>query len=434
MILSPLPSRNLKRPPLGVMDSRGRIAGHSRGLVFADSPAILLRMVREYGGKGWYSRGNASVRWLRFEIAGTTYYPGVESPTLESLEALEEFAAARNVGIGALPSVAFNLFRSTLSASVEVASRGEVIPQRYPRGPRLHAAPGVYGECHSYDIRAAYLWSIGTLRIPVAYCLPTRMRIEEIVKLPGSFVKARICFDRRSDIPFGILPALKHGGQTAWVNRGSHTLILTGDDLVIASLCGARIRIDRAWVGVSFTSPFERFMELACSMRENCGGLGKQVANMLWGVFWAGGADVYEARFEKGARRFTTHRMQSREPLSFPIGATVLSRIRSRVFMEGVSRSAIHVHTDGVISTQPPLVSLGNEPGDWRMVGRYDECEVLAPGWYRYRVGETERYKLAGRVATEERARRIFHHRREAWLVPEGELRRSIHNDNMGTV
>jgi hypothetical protein len=418
LILSPLPSKKLERSDAGCMDSRGRIEG-GRKVVYTDSPAILLRMAREYGGKAWFSRGNATTRWLRFEIAGTVYYPGAENVTLESVVALEEFASRRNVGLGALPAVAFNLFRTTIGTSVEVASRGDTIPQKYPRGARLHAAPGLYQNCTSFDIRAAYLWSIGTMKLPVAYCTPTRMSIGELVSLPGSFARARVSFTRK-DIPFGILPALRHDGSTSWVNRGGHTLILTGDDLMIAHLCGAHIRIDRAWVGVSFVSPFERFYELGKEMRQSCGPLGKQVANMLWGVFWAGGADVWEANFEGGARRFTTRKLHRREPLSFPVGATVLSRIRSKVFMEGVSRSTIHVHTDGVISTKPPMVSYGSEPGDWRLVGTMDECEVLAPGWYRYRMGENERYKLAGRVATQGAAKRIFHHRRPEW---EGTIR-----------
>jgi hypothetical protein len=392
------------------MDSKGTIHG-GRQVVYTDSPRLLIRMAREYGGKAWFSKGNAQTRWLRFEIAGTTYYPGAENVTLESVKQLEEFAARRNVKLGALPSVAFNLFRTTLPRTIEVAGRGETIPQKYPRGARLHAAPGLYRDCVSFDIRAAYLWSIGTLRFPVAYCTPSRVKLSELALLPGSFARARVSFKRR-DVPFGILPALRKDGSTAWVNKGGHTLILTGEDLTIAHLCGAHIRIDRAWVGVSFVSPFERFYELGKEMRQSCGTLGKQVANMLWGVFWAGGADVWEAKFEPGARRFTTRQLNSREPLSFPIGASVLSRIRSKVFMEGVSRSTVHVHTDGVISTAPPLVSYGDEPGDWRLVGTLDECEVLAPGWYRYRVGATEKFKLAGRVATEEKARRIFHHRR----------------------
>jgi len=412
------------------MDARGRVEG-GRDIVYTESPALLLRMAMEFGGKAWFSRGNASTRWLKFDIAGTTYYPGAEGVTLESVEALSEFAARRNVRLGALPGVAFNLFRSTLSGSVEVASRGDAIPQRYPRGPRLHAAPGVYRDCVSYDLRAAYLWSIGTLKMPVAYCLPTRMNLAELVSLPGSFALARVSFNRK-DIPFGILPSLTKQGTTAWVNKGSHTLILTGDDLAIAHLCGAAIRIDKAWVGVSFVSPFESFYELAIEMRSTCGALGKQVANMLWGVFWAGGANVWEATFHKGSRKFTTRQMQSREPLSFPIGATVLARIRSKVFMEGVSKSSVHVHTDGVIATKPPLLSYGNEPGDWRLVGNLNECEVLAPGWYRYREGDKETYKLAGRVASRDAARRIFHHRREIWK--QSESRKFIHPANMDTV
>jgi hypothetical protein len=331
--------------------------------------------------------------------------------------ALEEFAAERGVEMAGFPKVAFNLFRSTLPGYCEIAMGATMPRHKFPPGARLHARPGVYTDAVSLDIRGAYLWSTGTLRIPTMYS-SNSARLSEILDCPGSFALVRVKL--RKDVPYGPVPCFSDEGVTAYPTRKSKysdPVLLSGEDLKLAVMMGD-VRVEKAWTGKRFVSPFTAFYYLAKDLRSECGEVGKQVANTLWGVF-STGTQLSMVRFEPGERRYKVRQLPAREPLCFPVAATVLSRVRAKVYSESVGENTIHVHTDGVIITgSVEHLPLGTEPGEWRIVGRYPSVEILAPGWYRYVNGDgVEKIKAAGRApASDEATRRIFNHRRKEWL------------------
>jgi hypothetical protein len=419
MIVHPLPyRRNVGRIPLATMDSAGTVDGSLGGICFADSPQPLLRLARRRGGTATMLRGRGSTRWLRFQIGGTTYIPGTPNPSLEEVRALESFAAGHGVEMSSLPKVAFNLFRSTLPGYQEIALGATMPRDKFPPGARLHARPGVYDDAVSLDVCAAYLWGIGTLRIPVVYSTG-RARLSEIIESPGSFALARIRLRRES--MYGAVPCFSNEGTTAYPTRRegySDLVLLSSDDLRLAAVMGD-VRIEKSWTGTRYVSPFTAFYSLANEMREECGAIGKQTANTLWGVF-STGAQVSTVTFIPGERRHKIQRMPLRDPLCFPVAAIVLSRIRSKVY-GAMGENTVHVHTDGIITTGSVAhIPIGDTPGEWRIVGRYPRVEVLAPGWYRYvTTSGEERIKAAGRdPANDASTRRIFNHRRKTWLEP----------------
>lgn len=419
MVIHPLPFRStVRRIPLGVMDSGGSVSGSLGGIVFADSAQPLLRLVRRRGGTATMIRGRGSTRWLKFEIAGTTYIPGSPNPDLEEVRALEAYAASRGVAMSGLPRVAFNLFRSTLPGYCEIAVGATMPRDKFPPGARLHARPGIYSDAVSLDIRAAYLWGIGTLRIPTMYSTG-KVRLSELLDCPGGFALVRVKLKR--DVPYGPTPCFSDEGTTAYPTRRerySTPVLLSSEDLQLAAIMG-EVRVEKAWTGTRFVSPFTSFYHLAQELRNDCGSMGKQVANTLWGVF-STGAQVSFVKFSPGDNRYRIQKMPQREPLCFPVAASVLSRVRAKVYREAVGESSVHVHTDGIIATGSiSHLPLGESPGDWRIVGRYPTVEVLAPGWYRYVTeGGEEKIKTAGRApANDETTRRVFNHRRDHWLA-----------------
>jgi len=201
------------------------------------------------------------------------------------------------------------------------------------------------------------------------------------------------------------------------------------------------VRVEKSWTATRFVSPFTSFYYLARELREECGEIGKQVANTLWGVFSTGSA-VSVVTFRPNENRYRIQKMPEREPLCFPVAASVLSRVRAKVYREAVSSNTVHVHTDGVIATGSiEHMPMGSEPGEWRIVGRYPEVEVLAPGWYRYVKDGVEKFKVAGRApGHSESTRRAFNHRRESWLQSLAAVQvgrtvlPSIHRVDTGTV
>lgn len=418
MIVHPLPYRsNVPRIPLGVMDSAGTVEGELGGIVFADSPQPLLRMIRIHGGTATMIRGRGATRWLRFSINGTEYYPGIPGPSLSEIHSLENFAAERGVEMSSFPRMAFNLFRASLPGYTEIAMGANMPRALFPPGARLHARPGLYSDAVSIDVRAAYLWGIGTLRIPVMYS-SSKARLSEILDCPGGFALASVRL--RKEVPYGPVPCFSDNGTTAYpTRREGYTApaLLSSEDLKLASMMGD-VRVEKSWTGTRFSSPFTSFYHLAKEMRAECGDAGKQVANTLWGVFSAG-ASVCLVEFKRGENRAKIRKLPSRDPLCFPVAATVLSRLRAKVYYEAVGENAIHVHTDGVIAVgSVSHIPFGDEPGSWRIVGRYPTIEVLSPGWYRYVNSEgVEKIKAAGRApANDEQTRRVFNHRRGEWL------------------
>ena len=442
MIVHPLPYRSsVPRIPLGTMGSAGTIDGELGGIVFADSPQPLLRMARRYGGTATMIRGRGATRWLRFQINGTTYYPGIPNPSLAEVESLAEFAASHGVEMSSLPRLAFNLFRATLPGYMEIAMGASMPRELFPPGARLHARPGVYSDAVSLDIRAAYLWGIGTLRIPVMYS-SSKARLSEVLDCPGSFALARVRL--RKEVPYGPVPCFSDNGTTAYPTRRegyTRPVLLSADDLRLAAIMGD-VRLEKTWTGTRFVSPFTAFYHLAKEMRLECGDIGKQVANTLWGTFSAG-ASVCIVEFSQGQNRAKIRKLPAREPLCFPVAATVLSRLRAKVYQEVIGENVVHVHTDGVITVGSIThIPLGSEPGAWRIAGRYPTIEVLSPGWYRYVNTEgVEKIKAAGRMpANDEMTRRVFNHRRGEWLQSSkgvavgGTELPSIHRVDTGTV
>ena len=423
------------------MDNAGTVDGNLGGICFADSPQPVLRLARRYGGTATMIRGRGSTRWLRFDVGKTTFIPGVANPQLSEVLALEEFAAKRGVQMSSFPRIAFNLFRATLPGYMEIAVGATMPRDQFPPGARLHARPGVYVDAVSLDLRAAYLWGIGTLRIPAVYSTD-RARLSEIVDCPGAFALVRVKLKR--EVPYGPVPCFSDAGTTAFPTRRERytaPVLLSSEDLRLAVMMGD-VRVEKAWTGNRFVSPFTSFYHLATELREECGDVGKQVANTLWGVFSTGSA-ISMVTFRPEDKRYKIRRLPPREPLCFPVAASVLARVRSKVYAEAVGENTVHVHTDGIIATgNVAHISLGSDPGDWRMVGRYPEVEILAPGWYRYVNSEgEERYKVAGRApGNSEATRRAFNHRRKEWLEPQHGVRLggtelpSIHRADTGTV
>jgi hypothetical protein len=290
---------------------------------------------------------------------------------------------------------------------------------KFPPGARLHAKPGVYDDAVSLDIRAAYLWGIGTLRIPSLYST-SRVRLSEILECPGAF--AVVTFKLRREVLYGPIPCFSNEGVTAFPTRKegySDPVLLSSEELRLAAEMGD-IRVRKSWTGTKLVSPFSSFYHLAQELREECGEVGKQVANTLWGTF-STGARLSMVTFKVGESRYKITPLPSRQPLCFPVAATVLSRVRAKVYADAISSHTIHVHTDGIIATGGiSHMPLGDNPGDWRIVGRYPTVEVLAPGWYRYVDSSgVEKIKAAGRTGSDESTRRVFKHRRESWLQPQ---------------
>jgi hypothetical protein len=199
----------------------------------------------------------------------------------------------------------------------------------------------------------------------------------------------------------------------------SNPVILSGYDLAVAMACNIQVRVLRGWVADCVSTPFSAFMHLAFSLRaSDFPGIAKQAGNTLYGTFGAS-SNLAMVTFAPG-KRGKIRNLPPREALSLPISCSVLSRMRSRLYLEAVGNATIHAHTDGIMvphANAPYHLLSGEGLGKWRIANRFSKVEILTPSWYRTISDYGESFKMAGHVDIDhERARRLFGHYRERML------------------
>lgn len=421
MILSPLPLRRIPKVPIGLMlpdgnivDETGAVFSAARTaakVVYASSPMYPLRVAKRIGGKGFLIGNRSTKRWTRFDFPGFSVFPGVESPSLEGLIALRDASYAEGISAASLQKMAFFLCRSTLPGFVKIAENESDIPLgELPLGARLYDRPGVYKSLASYDIRGAYLWGISTLPVPATLSRVRRIRPEELCSERVGFVRATVWLKA---FPVGPIPVLQDG-RTIFPEKPERVRVfLTLDDFRLSRELGIRSSIEEAWIGGNISYPFSAFGSLMGEWRTDpvMGGMAKQMANTLWGSFGSSGS-LYEAKISPHSPRIRTTKLPDRKPRSLTIAGSVIGRLRAKVYREGIGSATVHVHTDGLMTTDPGIVT-GSDVGDWRFTGERREVEILAPGWYAFDAPDGRIYKTAGRALTQKSAQRLFARKRE---------------------
>lgn len=419
------PGRSRKaKIPVGVLNSNGTISGESGArILYCQSASPALRFVRKFGGTATVSRTRGSTRWVRFESGGVTIYPGSYCSDSEEVIAWRDYCHAIGIPSASVAAMAQRLMRTTIAGYFDIHD-GDGIPWRlFPPGPRMHALPGLYRDVAQADIRAAYLWSIGELSPPVYYEQVghrQRVRPSTLISYPGSW--AEVSYRLNHHFRFGPIAHIREDGTTSFPRiegQWSAPVLVSSFDLeniLRHQDRAADIRIRRAWIATkTVPRPFYAFMCLITELRKQFPSMAKQAGNTLWGTFGAS-TDLSEVTFSPMSHRHTVRNLPPRPPLSIPVAALTLARLRARTIEVSRWTHTVHIHTDGymTISSDVYPQSPDGNPGEWRLANKFREVEILSPSWYRY-IGEdgVEGFKLAGRPETGERARRIFSHYRD---------------------
>jgi hypothetical protein len=348
--------------------------------------------------------------------------PGITTDDIEEIIGWRDYCYEIGISARSIQSMAFYLMRQSLAGYFKV-SRGRELPwHRFPTGARMQARSGIYENVIQSDIRAAYLWGIGRLTPASVFSQSgRRLHPETIAETPGAFalVKYRYPFTAS----WGSVPDFSDNGTTIFPEIKSDwgdPILLSSSDIYCGLAAGARFRILKSWLpAYAPTEPFSSFMHEVYKLREKFPNIAKQAGNTLWGSFCAS-SELSLVRFNAGTGHHKATKIPARTMLAAPIGYTVISALRSRLFMEGIGGTTIHAHTDGIISPRPVPFLDPNTIGGWRIAGRYRLVEILSPSWYRL-IGENgeESYRMAGRADSGRTAARIFAHNRDKVLSEE---------------
>jgi hypothetical protein len=407
--ISPLPSVRAKKFPIALLNGEGKREGEKHAkIIYCNSAAPALRIVREQGGQALISRTRGSTRWIKFHVGYADIFPGVFCGDIEQIIAWRDFAYEHGISARSIQSMAFYLMRQSLAGYFDV-SKGGTIPFNYfPSGPRMQARPGVWNNVHQADISSAYLWGIGRFSPTEEFSIVNHFRLYDVAQNPGSW--AIISF-RCKEKSWGPLPLISEQGTTYFPGRDygwSPPVLVSSFDLD-GNHRGADIRKIRAWIaGKKVYQPFLPFMLEISRLRKqgNFPDIAKQAGNTLWGNFCSS-SNMELVTFPGDGKPGRITKLSKRDALCLPIGYSVSAKLRARLFSVTDHPSVVQAHTDGFMTTSirdslpighPSKLPQDAEPGEWRNTGKYREVEILSPSWYRTVDFEgNEQYKIAGR-------------------------------------
>lgn len=317
--------------------------------------------------------GGPSVRFLRRVFSDVN-----PLDAMAALVLVLDHLADLGVRPGGLSSMAYNLWRSTLTRTVDL--RGPRVPARAALygGRQECRVPGEYAKADYFDLGAAYPHSMA------AEPYPTRLR-----PVPAStdysegagLAFATVLVD---EAPWGPLPA-RVDRESVTYGWGRLRGWWPWRELAMARDLGARVLVHQSWAPMSERDLFGPWWALGQELRRLPGAgavLAKALTSSLWGSFaLTSGARARVRWVDAMARRPII--VPEGPPRRLPheeacyIASDTTSRVRCRLYREGLTLpGAVYADTDAVISDRGASPSpTGANPGQWRP--KLDRCRII---------------------------------------------------------
>ena len=400
-----------------------RVETSDRGELFAEGPnrcGELLRSLKHHtcyiaaglsalrqttGARVWEAtvwRGRVTSMMLDGSKTKVSSLRGIYGDSPDPFSALSvglEWLSDLGVSPASLSSMAWTLWRLSLSSSLSVAFAPEIGRAALYGGRQEIREPRTFSEMRSIDITAAY---------PHAMTLGTyASTLREVAKTtaidpdaPG-IARARVMVDpnmRHAPLPVRI------GSDLIQWQRGLIEGTWTWAELDAAREVGADVTILRTWAPVREIRPFDAWLEMVLQGRDLPAGgsiLAKAISSSLWGLFGMVGDERARIRwaddYGRDAVRVSTgrsHKLPHAQTAHW--AAETGSRVRRRILLEGMSGdySPVHVDTDGIIirKSSPMPTNSGDGIGQWREKVSMTKVEIRAPQVYRYECRDCRVY------------------------------------------
>ena len=392
-----------------------RVQTSDRGELFAEGPnrcAELLRSLGHHvcyvaaglsklrqttGARVWEAtvwRGKITSMMLDGSTTKVTSLRGIYGDTPDPFSALSvglEWLSDLGICPGSLSSMAWSLWRSTLSDSLSVAFSPDVGRAALYGGRQEIREARTFSEMRAIDITAAYPHAM-TLG-PYASTLREVAKTTEIDPFAPGIARARVLVDpniRNAPLPVRI------GADVIQWQRGLIEGTWTWAELDAAREVGAELTILRTFAPVREVRPFDAWLDVVLQGRDLPAGgaiLAKAISSTLWGLFGMVGDERARIRwaddYGKEAIRVPTGRSRKLpHAQTAHWAAETGSRVRRRMLLEGMSGefSPVHVDTDGIIirKSAPMPKDSGDGIGQWREKALMKKVEIRAPQVYRY--------------------------------------------------
>ena len=292
---------------------------------------------------------------------------------------------------GPISSMAWNLFRASLSQRVTIGFDPEIGQSAFFGGRQQIMRPNTFRNMKALDIKAAYPTAMAAR--PVALALREVHPSTIIDPMEPGLVSAKVHIPR--DMKYPPLPVRvdTNAIQFQWGDlEGTWTWV----ELNAAIQLGCEVEILKVWAPKRTYDLFGPWWEMAQegrSLTPAAANLAKAVANSTWGQFAMKGDAKSEIMWmdDRGDVPFETLTDARSMPHEWAvhIAAEVTSRVRTQTLLEGmyaINSPAVHVDTDGIIvyaSSDMPKNS-GDGFGQWRLKETMKVLEIKAPQFYRF--------------------------------------------------
>lgn len=329
------------------------------------------------------------------QYAGVKVYPLVNEWD-DTVSAFFDYIDSWGVAPSSLNAMSLNLWRATLLTSVsfhEETPLDEMLgPTVIHTGGRKEARRGTYRHRVEYDITAAYPTALAAAPIPARLAPAPASWLRSQSLWNGSLDGLCVARVRIPPMHWGPLPVvldieseLTCYGYTAADQWTTVTLPLS--ELRTAAESNVDVDILRCNVGIEPTRVFDRWYSQivpALRMLPGVSGIiGKLVANRLWSCFAVSPYGVRREHTFSANGDMRTETLPAdptgqvlRRAATTYVGALIQSRVRQRLWREGINHfpDVVYIDTDGLISK--PTADI---PAGWRAKTQMCFVDVAAP-------------------------------------------------------
>lgn len=304
-----------------------------------------------------------------------------------------EWLATHNVPAGAIPAMAWGLFRSTLDHEITVGFDPDTGHAAMYGGRQEAYKPQLHTNMKYYDIRAAYPIAMASR----PYALSLRQVHVKSVLDPDTPGIAKAVVQVPDELPYAPLP-VRIGPGVIKFQHGTIQGTWAWCELEAAKALGCTVKVQQLWAPRRQADLFRNWWPIIAEGRSLPGAanvLAKAIANSTWGQFGM----VAEQRAirtwtnDTGRQSLDTPQPPRGLPHEWTahVAAETSARIRRRMLLEGLYGGCqpVYVDTDGMIVTNDAPAPLDTGPGDgqWDLKANLASVEIKGPQFYRYTCG-----------------------------------------------
>lgn len=312
-----------------------------------------------------------------------------EESAYNDLEVVLSWLRSYGVAPGSIPSMAWGLFRASLSRSYTCGFDPEIGRAAFYGGRQEINATGTFRDMVSIDIKSAYPAAMAR---PEGYALTLREVDPSTILDPTAAGIAEAEVYIPLYFPYSLLP-VRVSKDTISFQRGHLRGYWPWCELAAAARLGAEVTVLRSWAPARQAELFGPWWPLAEEGRNLPGGAGqlaKAISNSTWGQFGMVAEERARRQYadDYGHTFLDVPLPDHQMPHSWTahVAAETTGRVRAQMLDAIATTNPVHIDTDGLIvpaGTDIPGGGTG-QPGEWRIKTTLDVCEIRGPQLYRW--------------------------------------------------